>query len=353
MLKRFFPVIIAASIILASFPGMALAGFGISPPYVKSDSLLPGSKYEQKITLLRSSAEEDLQANITIDAPEIQDWLSIDKGLSFDLPKDELQVPMTVTVTPPSNAELGNYTGHINIRVAPKTSSMTNGVAIALGARVDIELALTNKETPDFKVRAVNIPSIEMLGSPWDWPILRWFFYRLKVAIKFENTGNVKTAPTKVALDVYDLTEKNLLESLTDKSLEKVDPFTTKDIYADFPITLDKGQYWGKVKIYKGNEVVNSYKIAFTVAARGTLPEGRINLGFWPWILLGVAALFGIFLLFLFFKFRIWYYLFRFTLGALLWLFNQMSGLIEKLLKEVNRRFWTWMKDKASKYDDK
>jgi hypothetical protein len=39
------------------------AGFGIQPPYVKpSKAIFAGTRYEQKITLLRSSADADMQA---------------------------------------------------------------------------------------------------------------------------------------------------------------------------------------------------------------------------------------------------------------------------------------------------
>jgi hypothetical protein len=67
----------------------AHAGFGISPPYVKTDKpIFPGSQFEQKITLLRSSADDEMQAEITINAPEIESWINIRQGEVFDLPKD-------------------------------------------------------------------------------------------------------------------------------------------------------------------------------------------------------------------------------------------------------------------------
>ena len=61
-------------------PKLVYAGFGISPPYVKNNQLFPGSSYTQEIILLRSDAEEDLQADISVNAPEIKDWITIDKG---------------------------------------------------------------------------------------------------------------------------------------------------------------------------------------------------------------------------------------------------------------------------------
>jgi hypothetical protein len=46
------------------------------------------------------------------------------------LPKGELQVPMTVTFEIPKNAELGNYSGNINVKVLPADSN-SGGVSIA------------------------------------------------------------------------------------------------------------------------------------------------------------------------------------------------------------------------------
>src|SRR3989339_452196 len=179
----------------------AQAGFGISPPYLKTDKpIFPGANYEQTITLL------------------------------------------------PDSAEIGDYKGYINVKIVPKVQSGGSGVSIALGARIDIDLRITDKAFLDFNVRRVSIPDFEQLGTPWKWPIFSWFFYRTKVEMKIENTGNIKVAPSKVHIDVYDLTEKELLESYDDNSIEKVEPFKTETVVASFPTKLKPGQYWGKIK---------------------------------------------------------------------------------------------------------
>ena len=86
---------------------------------------------------------------------------------------------MKVKVTVPKNAEVGGYQGHINIKVTSLNQSGP-GVAVALGARVDIDLTLTNEEFSEFIVRSVNIPDFEILPWPFNsWP-LKWFFYRTK-----------------------------------------------------------------------------------------------------------------------------------------------------------------------------
>lgn len=350
MKKKVFPILIL--ILLFIIPNIAQAGFGISPPYVKTTQLLPGSKYEQTITLLRSSAEDELVADIAIDAPEIKPWITIDKGTQFIMPKNELQVPMKVTVSPPANAELGNYTGYINVRVAPKDSGQGGGVAIALGARIDVAITLTNEAAPDFKVRTVSIPSLEMPKAPWNWPILRWLVYRIKANINLENIGNVKTAPSKVTLEVFDISEKNSLALMTDKSIEKIEPYAVKEVAAEFPTKLGAGDYWGRVKIYKNNEVLTSYKIAFRIAPPGTYPAGRIKLGIWPYVVYGGTGLILLLLLAAVARFGVWKLPVKLAVIILTYTILLPWKLLGKSGEKLNKKFWKWMKDRASKYDD-
>ena len=79
-------ICISASLVLIlsiSLIMPTLAGFGVSPPYVKNERLDRGSHYEQKIILVRGDPIEDLKAEITIDVPGAQEWISIDKGTEF------------------------------------------------------------------------------------------------------------------------------------------------------------------------------------------------------------------------------------------------------------------------------
>lgn len=332
----------------------ALAGFGISPPYIKNDHIIPGSTFEQTITLLRSSAEEDLQAEVLIDAPEVEPWIKVDKGLKFIMPKGELRVPMKVKVSVPKGADVGRYQGHMNVKVSPVTENNQPGVSVALGARIEIDLTLTNESLSDFIMRLVTIPDLEELTPPWNWKYIKWFFYRIKVAMNVENTGNTKVAPTKVLLDIYDLTERNLLESTYDKSLSKVDPFSMKEITASFPTNLKAGQYWGKVKVYKGDQVINTYKLAFTIHPAGAL--GGKTLGNWPKIIFTALAVLALIFIFLFFRYR-WWIIFV-ILASLIWkLLVLISGpllrFIIKQARSARDKIFEWILKKAKENDRK
>lgn len=346
-MKKLITICFLVSLVV--WPAAAQAGFGISPPYVRSSKpIFAGSHYDQKITLLRSSAEEDLVAHITINAPEVESWITLDKGKVFDLPKGKLRVPMIVGVDVPEGAEIGNYKGHINIRISPKQQERTSGVSIALGARLEIDLTVTDQSFVEFNVRTSRIADIETLAPPWNWKIFSWFLYRLKVDLKIENEGNVKTAPTRVHLDVYDITEKKLLESSDSKPSGKVDPFQTQTVTTEFRTKLPPGQYWGKIKVYKDQDIVYSNNIAFTVLEHGELPSGT-DLGWRPWIL--VASYFIALMIFIFIMIRIKFW--RYLYIAYYFLTFPLRFSRKKLLKFKNylkMRFWRWVHKKSSKY---
>ncbi len=361
MFRRGFLILILVFFVFGAWANCVQAGFGISPPHIKTEKpIIPGTHYEQKITLLRSSADIDLIATLQIKAPEIEQWISFNnegkvnspKGkYQFVLPKGKYQVPLIVKVDVPQDAEVGNYTGHIDIRVSPRNKKNKAGVAIALGARVDIDLNISNEAFPNFIIRSVNVSNVEQLGHPWDWPIFSWFFYRINVKINIENIGNIKTSPTKVHVDVYDLNEKELLESSDDKHLEKVKPFEKKEIVATFPTKLAVGQYWARVKVYKENKIVGSYKQAFSVMPVGH-GNGIKKFGYKPWLLLGFFIVILLIILVIFIKIKAWrpinkilYYIIAYPI---IFLWKKVSLLLNKL----KIKFWRWVHKKASQYQD-
>lgn len=347
--RLLIPVFVLLSL-LATVSGVQ-AGFGISPPYVKTDKpIFPGSHYEQRIILLRSSADSDMVAQLNIDAPEISNWISFEDGDTFDLPKDKLQVPMIVNVDVPNEAEVGDYKGHINIRIVPKGSDESSGVAIALGARVEIDLTVTNQAFFDFNVRKVNVPTIETLGWPWRWPVFSWLLYRAEVVMTIENTGNSKVSPSRVHMDVYDLAERRLIESHDDRSLKKVEPFATEKVTARFPTKLEPGQYWAKVKIYKDKEIVQNKKIVLTVKAHGEL-EGGTKLGITPWLMLFALIALIMASIYAFIRFQLWRYLGK-VLWILLWPLRWLLSLALDSLKNLNAKFWRWVHHKTAGYQD-
>jgi hypothetical protein len=335
-------------ILFFSWATAVRAGFGVSPPLIQNHQLTPGSTYKQEIMLLRSDpVDSDLKAELNINAPEIASWISIDQGTSFLLHKDQYQVPITVTFKIPKNAQLGNYTGYIDIKVSPADDS-GGGVSIALGARINIDLALTNVSQSDFLVRLVSLPDFERLGSPWNWkvwaPIFNRLFYKIKVVMNIENKGNVKISPSKVSIEIWDLSKQKMLESSVDKSIKKINPFATAAVTAEFPTRLSAGQYWAKIRVYKEQEIVNYYEIAFTVAEPGVI--GNSNLGIWPWLVAAGLILIVLAIIAALIKIRFW----RFFVWLILLPSKPILHTIVNFFKAFNKKFWKWLVRQAEKH---
>jgi hypothetical protein len=324
------------------------AGFGVSPPLIQNHQLTPGSIYKQEIMLLRSEAAEDLKADVKINAPEIASWISLDQGNSFILPKGKYQVPMVVTFKVPKGAQLGEYTGAMDVKVSQAAGG--GGVSIALGARIDIDLALTNVSQSKFLVRVISIPDFERLGSPWNWktwaPIFNRLFYKIKVVMNIENQGNIKTAPSKVSIEIWDLAKQKKLETTIDSSVEKIAPFSTKAVTAKFVTHLGVGQYWAKVRIYNQQDVVNYYEIAFTIAAPGK--GGGNDLGIRPWLVAAALILIALAIIALLIKIRFW----RFFIWLILLPSRPILGATVNFFQTLNKNFWRWLVRQAEKHKD-
>jgi hypothetical protein len=346
-MKRTFFVFLGCFFFFLLSNNNALAGFGISPPYVKNTHLIPGSTYEQEIVLLRSSAETDMEAQVDVDAPEITSWITIDKGTRFVLPKDNLRVPMKVRVVVPPKAEVGSYNGFINIKIA-SLGDQAAGVSVALGARVDINLTISNETVSDFIIRNITVSNFEELDWPWDSWLLGRFFYKIRAIMTIENTGNSKVAPTKILLDLYDITDKELLESTVDNSFIAVNPFSTAEVEAAFPTKQRAGEYWAHLKAYKDNTVVGNYKYAFRIAKKGEL--GGSNLGIWPWVLAGCALAAAVILVFIIIKFRAWRILLLFA-TLIMTFFRPVIIGVKGGFKEVKASFFKWILKKARDYE--
>jgi hypothetical protein len=265
-MKKIFPVII---LVLSYFLGAqtAFAGFGITPPYLRSETLTQGSHFTQEIVIVRGDPVEDLKTEITLNVPGINQWITVDKGLNFILPKGQQQVPIVLTVDVPKDAEFGAYTGNIRIRTS-SLNEATTGVSIALGAQVDVDLKVVN-EIYNFDVRRVELSEAEEGHKVWwlDFPGKINFFMHI------ENTGNVPATPSRVHFDIYSKVGAKLLESVdSTNNIEKIDAFATKKVAAELPTWLPPGGYLIKFSIYKKDQISKSGELSLSILPRGTIP---------------------------------------------------------------------------------
>lgn len=263
-----FVVLIPMVVFLLAAP-VAQAGFGITPPYVRNTSLIRNSTYEQQILLVRGDPNTAQRAEVSIDAPEILDWIEIVEGTNIPLPRGEQKVPMTVRITVPEDAEFKDYEGAIRIRTVPDDGQVAEGaVNISLGARVDIELSVIDKEIKDFRVRKVAIGELNEGHKFW------WLFFPGKIRFEtmLENIGNVDVAPSSVELKIYERTGTVLLEETKNiGKVPKVEPYQTETVIAEIPTRLPAGSYVAKYKIFNDAEVKQEGELSLSIVPYGTL----------------------------------------------------------------------------------
>lgn len=245
------------------------AGFGITPPYVKNTSLTRNSVYEQQILLVRSETNVAQRAEISIDAPEIADWVEIIEGDEIRMPQGVQKVPMTVRVTVPGNADFKDYKGAIRIRTLPDDGQVTSGaVSISLGALVDIDLSVIDREIRDFRVRKISAADLN------EGKKIAWLFFPGKIlfSMLIENTGNVDISPSKVEFRIFDRTGKVMLEETKNIGrIDKLPPYGTETVVAEIPTRLPAGKYIARYKIYNGDDIKQEGDISLNVLPEGTL----------------------------------------------------------------------------------
>lgn len=245
------------------------AGFGITPPYVSNTSLTRNSIYEQQILLVRGDPNVAQRAEITIDAPEIEAWLEVVEGYNIALPRGEQKVPMTVRVSVPSDADFKDYEGAIRIRTVPEDGEVAPGaVSISLGARVDIDLSVIDKQIKEFRVRKVSVSDLNE-GSK-----LGWLFFpgKIRFTMLIENTGNIDISPSKVEFRIFDRTGKVLLEETKNiGKITKIKPYATEDVVAEIPTRLPAGSYVARYRIFNEDDVKQEGELSLSILPEGTL----------------------------------------------------------------------------------
>jgi len=248
---------------------LTLAGFGITPPYFRNTSLTRNSAYEQQILMVRSDPSKPLKAVIEVDAPEIASWISIIEGNNIQLPVGESKIPLTLRVVVPSNATFKNYSGVVRIRTATPDDQVSAGsVSISLGAQVDIDLTVIDREIKDFRVRRINLPDLNE-GHKVGW---LYFPGKIRFSMLLENIGNIKVSPSKVVFRIYDPTGQVLLEETKHTNrIRKVAPFLTEDVVAELPTRLPSGSYLARYQIFNGEEIKQEGDLTLSIAPYGTL----------------------------------------------------------------------------------
>ena len=269
MFKRGIVFVLFVLVTQLAVVDLVNAGFGITPPYVRNTSLTRNSVYEQQILMVRSDPTRPLKALITIDAPEVEEWIEIVEGDSIPLPQGETKVPMTVRVTVPSSVDFKRYQGVLRIKTAAPDDQVAAGaVSISLGAQVDIDLTVIDKEILDFRVRKISLPDLNE-GHKFAW---LYFPGRIRFQMLIENTGNVNVAPSNVVFRIYDATGTVLLEEIEHKNrIKKIQPFATEEVLAELPTKLPAGSYIAKYEVFNGEELKQDGELTLSILPYGSV----------------------------------------------------------------------------------
>jgi hypothetical protein len=253
---------------LAPFAGSytAYAAFGISPPFINADHLVPGAVYRQTVYLVQDRPEEDLPMKAVLEISDsIRSWISLDRGFDFTIPKGTRQFPVEVVVRVPEGTSLGVYKGNLTFTGAPGKAGQ---VTIALGAQ-----AVMNLTVGDNIYRKVSIPLVKFLDIEEGWSP--------RVYLKLNNEGNVPEeldGATFELLDQYGAVR--LAFSQTPRGLTATPPFEISEYTVEFPMDLHLGlgQYWGVVTFYQDGKQLVSQKGVFNVLKAGSIvsPSERL-----------------------------------------------------------------------------
>ncbi|MFC1734402.1 hypothetical protein ACFL6I_29200, partial [candidate division KSB1 bacterium] len=223
------------------------AAFGTSPPWVRNDHLLPGTTFEEIVSLTRNTTGSDMKATVDIRGDkEVKKWIKIENQDELIMKKGQEILPMKVTVKVPSRAALKNYRGDIFVVLERiKTPDDVGMVAVKLGAHIMVDLTVIGEKITDYRVKSVSLDTLEE-EEP----------FHLNVEV--ENFGNTEITELNGQVDIYDSEETEILKSLTFGELtEAVSPDDIVKSQVDFEdLVLDPGSYWAVVKVFKDGDVI-------------------------------------------------------------------------------------------------
>ena len=254
--------LVGLSLSLSSNVPPSEAAFGTSPPWVRNDHMLPGSTFEQIVNLSRNDPDMDMKVNVRITGDkEIIKWLKIENQNRLIMKKGENILPMKAILEVPKKAALKDYKGGIFVTLEPILEGSQEGgtVAITLGANIAVEISVIGTISINYRVQSISLNPIEA-GQPF------------ALSAEIENMGNTEITTLNGQVDIYDEKETQVLKSLPFGPLSQpVSPDEKGKVQITFDdFKLDVGNYWVKVKVYKGKDMIYENRLYQQVTAKVT-----------------------------------------------------------------------------------
>jgi len=227
----------------------AEAGFGVSPSNIYHEYLKPGGHFEQKITLSRSEADEELEIVVEPTLEELASWFTFDPGMRFTFPKGEHRISFTAIIDVPADAVFKTYGGVIRVK-AISSGGPAGGVAIVKGARIDVELLTTELNVTQIEVKEMKMRDV--VGEE-----------TLKLDINATNNGNTDVSPT-AQITIMDL-QMQELETLEAKDFGVLTPNKTEVLTAEFDTNLGTGEYFAEAAVLVNGTVARRDRLVFRI----------------------------------------------------------------------------------------
>lgn len=263
---------IALFIVVLS-PLMTRAGFGVSPPAIIEDHLVPGASLQKTVYLVQGKPDTAITVDVSVESKDAKEWIVFDRGTRFTIPAGVQQFPLEMTITVPANASLGRYRAFIRVTTVPDLAEESGQVAVAIGGRVDVDLTVGDDVIEEFVIKSIDIFTIGR-GDP------------LAASVVVANTGNVPAGPNNASFELFDKYGNTRLAFVPvgPEAFPSVPAFSEKEIIVEFPLDLilAEGEYWGHVKVYDDTgTLLRDLKTVFNVGPRGTgdLHDYRRGLG--------------------------------------------------------------------------
>jgi hypothetical protein len=249
MFKKFVLGIIFAITLIVFINSDIFASFGVSPADLTVENLLPGGVYEKEFLLSRADLENDTNIVVEIDVEGGGDWIEVEPGIAFTIPKGQRTERVKLTVKVPEEAPLRVYEGYITVKAV--TGKNASGVAVVGGVGIKVKLAVGEEKIHKLLIRNMNIPKL-FEGEP------------IHLLLTIENQGNIEASPEKVEIVVDDSFGNEVLKSEKTNFI-KIIPGRTEELRVEFDNDLKKGNYGADVKVVFENNSLAENKLFFSI----------------------------------------------------------------------------------------
>jgi hypothetical protein len=206
---------------------------GVSPATLFFEEVLR-SGYSERTVVISVDSEEPVAIQLT-PRGEITEWINYSAN-NFSVSKRNPYI-LTISVTPPSDAPNGNYTGFLRIM----TSEFGEGVeGHAVGiVRTALDLSMivevTDIEVRNCRAYEFNVESVEKGDD-------------IVFNFQVENNGNIRLEP-RISIDIWDRDQTEIVKS-QEFSNQEILPTTKKDFQARMDSDdLNLGQYWAEISV--------------------------------------------------------------------------------------------------------